>query len=79
MIGNEAYGTWKEVTYDTRHGGPFDRGAADSYYGRGVEPHYYAAGTGNSEQINNLTPEELAAYMAGFEWNEKYGDRKDWG
>jgi len=32
--------------YDHRHGGPFDRGAADSYYDRGHNPHYYVAGTG---------------------------------
>ena len=23
------------------HGGPYDRGSADSYYGRGRDPHYY--------------------------------------
>ena len=26
-------------TYDKRHGGPFDRGGADSYYRRGMNPH----------------------------------------
>ena len=26
--------------YDERHGGPWDRGSADSYYGRGSNPHY---------------------------------------
>ena len=25
--------------YDQRHGGPWDRGSADSYYGRGYGPH----------------------------------------
>ena len=26
--------------YDQRHGGPFDRGTADSYYRREFDPHY---------------------------------------
>ena len=29
------------MTYDARHGGPFDRGGADFWYGRGFNPHYY--------------------------------------
>ena len=31
--------------YDQRHGGPFDRGAADSYYHRPFDPHYYEGAT----------------------------------
>lgn len=67
--------------YDTRHGGPFDRGSADSYYHRGIEPHYYVGGTGTSDKVEkeNMTEEQIADYMAGYEWNEKYGDKKDWG
>ena len=26
------------IDYDARHGGPFDRGSADSYYGRPCRP-----------------------------------------
>ena len=37
--------------YDTRHGGPFDRGSADSYYHRGITPHYYVEGTSTSPRI----------------------------
>ena len=29
--------------WDKRHGGPYDRGGADSYYRRGCRPHYYTA------------------------------------
>jgi hypothetical protein len=67
--------------YDTRHGGPFDRGSADSYYGRGINPHYYVEGTSTSPkvEVESMTKEEIADYMAGFEWNEKFGDKKDWG
>ena len=62
----------------TRHGGAFDRGAADSYYHRSPDPHYYAEGTGTSEKITDLTPEERAAYQAGYDYNEEYGGKKEW-
>lgn len=71
--------TYKGVDYDvsipskdTRHGGPFDRGSADSYYQRGVRPHYYVGGTGMSDRVEqeDMTREEISAYMAGFEYNE---------
>jgi hypothetical protein len=64
--------------FDTRHGGCFDRGSADSYYHRGIEPHYYAGDTHQSEKVTELTEEQLAEYMAGYFWNEQFGDKKDW-
>lgn len=66
--------------YNRRHGGPFDRGSADSYYGRKAEPHYYVADTYSSEKIEkeNMTDEELTAYYAGRRYNEQNGDFKDW-
>lgn len=65
----------------TRHGGAFDRGSADSYYHRPKSPHYYVDGTGTSEKVEeaNMTREEVAAYHAGYDWNEECGDKKDWG
>ena len=65
--------------YDTRHGGPFDRGSADSYYHRGIDPHYFVGDTHSSERITDLTEKQLAEYMAGYEFNEQFGDKKDWG
>lgn len=69
------------MDYDKRHGGPFDRGSADSYYGREFSPHYYVAGTSTSPRVEleAMTAEEIVAYSAGYEYNEKYGDKKDWG
>ena len=70
-----------EITeYDTRHGGAFDRGSADSYYGRGRRPHMYVGGTGNSPEIpaDVMSDEDIAAYHAGYDWNERYGDKKQW-
>ncbi len=66
--------------YNRRHGGPYDRGSADSYYRRPCVPHYYVDGTGTSEMISKdqMTPDEIEAYMAGFEDNEASGNFKDW-
>jgi len=67
--------------YDQRHGGPFDRGAADSYYNRAFNPHYFKGGTHSSEMVvlAEMTAEEITAYTAGYNWNEQFGDKKDWG
>lgn len=62
-----------------QHGGLFDRGSADSYYNRGPKPHWYPEGTGHGEEVTNLNPSEIAEYMAGYNYNERYGDKKDWG
>lgn len=54
--------------YDERHGGPFDRGSADSYYNRPVNPHYFVGDTYMSEQIvPEVGSEEYEAYMAGYD------------
>ena len=70
------YIPYEEYTY---HGGPYDRGAADSYYHRPRSPHKYPNGTYNGPEVTDLTPEELEAYNAGYDDNEANGDKKDWG
>ena len=65
--------------YDQRHGGPFDRGACDSYYSRPYRPHFFRGDTYQSEEVVALTSQELEAYNAGYEYNERFGDKKDWG
>jgi hypothetical protein len=66
--------------YDTRHGGPFDRGAADSYYNRPSIPHYFVGGTNTSDKVtvDGMTQDEVNAYYAGYEWNEALGSKKSW-
>lgn len=66
--------------FDTRHGGPFDRGSADSWYSRGRIPHMYAGDTSMSDRIEmaNMSAVDIAAYNAGYDWNEQYGGKKDW-
>ena len=66
--------------YDQRHGGPFDRGAADSWYHRDRNPHFYVGGTGTSDRVgqDQMTPAEVQAYLAGYQYNEQFGGKKDW-
>ena len=63
--------------YSIQHGGPYDRGSADYYYGRGRDPHYYPKGTGNAPRVKveNMAQTELDAYHAGY---EEETDRKQW-
>lgn len=60
------------------HGCLFDRGSADSYYGRPRAPHYGGVGGDSGLRVEQLTAEERAEYLAGYEYNERCGDKKDW-
>lgn len=69
----------KGVQFDRpRHGSLFDRGSADSYYNRSRDPHWYPNGTGHGPKITNLSLDEINEYLAGYEYNEQFGDKKDW-
>ena len=61
-----------------RHGGLFDRGSADSYYGRGRDPHYGGVGGDSGPRVDVQDKESVAEYLAGYEDNERFGDKKDW-
>ena len=62
-----------------KHGSPYDRGSADSYYRRPAKPHYFPDGdVGFSDPVTDLTDEEKAEYYRGYEDNERAGDFKDW-
>ena len=66
-------------TYDDRHGGPFDRGSADSYYGRAFRPHYFEGATYSTKEVIPAEGSaEYAEYEAGFMYNEMMGDKKEW-
>jgi len=64
----------------TRHGGAYDRGSADAYYGRPREPHYYTGASYNSIRLDaeDMSAEEVAAYNQGYDDQVRSGDRKDW-
>ena len=61
-----------------RHGSLYDRGGADSYYGRERYPHWYPNGTYNGDCVLGVAEDEIAEYMAGYDWNEEHGDKKSW-
>jgi len=61
-----------------QHGSLFDRGSADSYYGRPQEPHWYPESSYNGNIVTDLTPEEVQEYLAGYDHNEQFGGKKDW-
>jgi hypothetical protein len=63
----------------SKHGSLYDRGAADSWYGSPRSPHWYPNGSYKGERVTDLTPEEVAEYEAGYDDNEKNGEKKDWG
>jgi hypothetical protein len=72
------YKTREEMTkHDTQHGSPYDRGSADYYYSRGMDPHYYPNGTGNAPRIEaeDMTAAEKTAYFAGY---KEETDQKSW-
>jgi hypothetical protein len=62
----------------TNHGSLFDRGAADSYYGRAPDPHYGGVGGDSGIRVKVMYAEAVAEYMAGYEDNERFGSKKDY-
>jgi hypothetical protein len=67
----------EKIQFDrNRHGSLYDRGSADSYYGRSKNPHWYPEGTGHGTKVTDLTEEEIIEYNLGFDEND---DFKDWG
>jgi len=69
---------YSKIEEYARHGGAYDRGAADSWYRRPRRPHYFVGGSYTSEEVTDLTPDEVAAYHQGFEDNEASGGHKEW-
>ena len=69
---------FKGQTYRVTHGSPFDRGSADSYYGRAQSPHWYPEGSYHGEKIAELNSAEIEEYHAGYDHNEQYGHKKSW-
>jgi len=66
--------------FDKRHGGAWDRGSADSYYGRPRLPHYYKGGLISKRvDLVDMTLNEIEAYHAGYTDNEEIGSKKNYG
>ena len=63
-----------------RHGGPYDRGHADFYYGRPRSPHYFKGATYRSPKVTmkEMSKAQKDAYHAGFNDALWDNDRKDY-
>ena len=61
-----------------RNGSLYDRGSADSHYRRGMQPHWYPAGTHKGNKIIDLSNDEVAEYNAGYSANEEAVNFKEW-
>jgi hypothetical protein len=66
--------------YNQEHGSPFDRGNADSYYRRALDPHWWPQGSYNGFRVDesDMTAQEIEAYNAGYDENEKDGNYKNY-
>lgn len=64
----------QEHKFSRDHGSLYDRGSADSYYSRNINPHYCI---NNQYQYTN-DPLEIEEYLSGYNWNELYGSKKDY-
>jgi hypothetical protein len=62
----------------SKHGCLYDRGSADSYYRRPRQPHYGGVGGDSGECVRVTDAESVAEYMAGYDYNEDFGDHKEW-
>lgn len=60
------------------HGSLYDRGSADSYYGRMPNPHYGGVGGDSGPRVEVYDESSVAEYLAGYEYNERFGDKKDY-
>ena len=65
------------IKYSEHHGGPYDRGSADAYYGRPFAPHYWHSETGVSIKVEEGT-EDYLAYAQGYKDQALSGEEKDW-
>ena len=78
--GNVRKVEYLDRVFNARYGGPFDRGSADSWYSRGIDPHYYEGNSLASKRfsIHEMTEEQVAEYLAGYQYNEEFGGKKDY-
>jgi len=67
-------------TFKVEHGNAFDRGSADSYYGRARNPHLGGVGgdSGPYIGISLMSPDEIELYHEGYDYNEEAGDKKEY-
>ncbi len=73
-----SYGEYNGKFYNSDHGSYFDRGSADSYYGRARRPHRGGVGGMSGPEILAVTAEDIEAYNAGYDYQESTGCKKEY-
>lgn len=62
-----------------QHGSLYDRGSADSYYGRARRPHYGGVGGDSGPRVEVSDCASVTEYNQGYNDNTAAGCFKDWG
>ena len=68
----------RDWQFQRKHGSLYDRGSADSHYGRMPNPHYGGVGGDSGPRVEVYDETSVAEYLAGYEYNERHGDKKDY-
>ena len=68
----------RDWQFQRKHGSLYDRGSADSHYGRMPNPHYGGVGADSGPRVEVYDESSVAEYLAGYEYNERFGDKKDY-
>jgi hypothetical protein len=68
----------RDWQFQRKHGSLYDRGSADSHYGRMPDPHYGGVGADSGPRVDVYDESSVAEYLAGYEYNERHGDKKDY-
>jgi hypothetical protein len=68
----------RDWQFQRKHGSLYDRGSADSYYGRPVDPHYGGVGGDTGPRVEVSDESSVAEYLAGYDYNERFGGKKDY-
>jgi hypothetical protein len=69
----------RDWQFQRKHGSLYDRGSADSHYGRPRDPHYGGVGGDSGPRVDQgLSIDEIKEYYAGYEHNERFGGKKDY-
>lgn len=63
-----------DIECDKSHGSPFDRGGADFYYSRKLNPHHRY----NINDEISLTAKQIIEYCLGYLDSQSAGNKKEW-